>query len=57
MEYPCYIDMYMDIYNKYGKNSKELKKYCELYFKYPQNKKLIYHIYKSIMRGSKTSLL
>ena len=44
-----YMQMYLDILNKYGKDSKEMKLYFDTYIYFKENKKVIYKVYKIIM--------
>lgn len=47
-----YLQMYLDILNKYGKNSKEMNLYSDIYISFSNNKKVVYKVYKAIMKKS-----
>ena len=46
---PTYVEMYMNIYKKFGKDSKELAKYKQCYTMYGKNHKVMVRIYKTII--------
>mgnify|MGYP003289455300 FL=1 len=46
---PTYVEMYMNIYKKFGKDSKELAKYKNCYTMYGKNHKVMVRIYKTII--------
>lgn len=50
MDNITYVQMYLDILNKYGKDSKEMKLYSDTYIHFRGNKKVIYKVYKIIMK-------
>lgn len=50
MDNITYVRMYLDILNKYGKDSKEMKLYPDTYIYFRENKKVVYKVYKIIMK-------
>lgn len=50
MDNITYKQMYLNILNKYGKNSKETKLYSDAYIYFRENKKVIYKVYQIIMK-------
>jgi hypothetical protein len=46
-----YVEMYMNIYNKFGKNSPQMKKYIECYHMYNKKPHVVQKVYKAIMKG------
>lgn len=46
---PTFVEMYMNIYKKFGKDSKELAKYKNCYAMYSNNHKVMVRIYKTII--------
>jgi hypothetical protein len=46
-----YVEMYMNIYNKFGKNSPQMKKYIECYHIYNKKPHVVQKVYKAIMKG------
>ena len=50
MDNITYVQMYLDILNKYGKDSKEMKLYSDTYIYFRENKKVVYKVYKIIMK-------
>lgn len=44
-------EMYMNIYTKYGKQSKELQRFKGVYHKYPNHAKILHRVYVIIMKG------
>lgn len=55
MDNITYVQMYLNILNKYGKQSKEMKLYSDTYIYFRDNKKVIYEIYKIIMKKQLTN--
>jgi hypothetical protein len=51
MKQVTFLKMYMDIYNKYGKDSKELKRFKDIYGRYPNHYNTLYRVYLIIMKG------
>ena len=49
MDNITYMQMYLDILKKYGKDSKEMKLYSDTYIYFRGNKKVVYKVYKIIM--------
>jgi hypothetical protein len=50
MKQLTFVEMYMNIYNKYGKDSEELKRYKEFFHKYHTYEKVVYRVYLNIMK-------
>lgn len=50
---PTYLEMYLNILDKFGKKSSQLEKYYNLYLKFPNNKKIVYRYYKQLMEETK----
>lgn len=50
MKTKYFTEMYMDIYNKYGKQSKELQRFKDVYRKYPNHTKILHRVYVIIMK-------
>lgn len=50
---PTYLDMYLSISKKFGKDSPQLEKYKSLLVRYFENKKVVYRYYKRIMEGER----
>ena len=51
MKQITFLKMYMDIYNKYGKDSKEMKYFKDIYGRYPNHYKTLYRVYLNIVKG------
>ena len=47
-----FFNMYMNVYNKYGKDSKELIAFKKYYYIYQNKHHILVRIYKSIMNGT-----
>ena len=51
MKQVTFLKKDMDIYNKYGKDSKELKYFKDIYGRYSNHYKTLYRVYLNIMKG------
>lgn len=47
-----FFNMYMNIYNKYGKDSKELATFKKYYYMYQDKHHILVRIYRKIMHGT-----
>lgn len=47
-----FFNMYMNIYNKYGKDSKELTTFKKYYYMYQNKHHILVRIYENIMNGT-----
>lgn len=48
-----YVEMYVNIMRKYGKNSEQLARYKKYYFMYQDYHKVMFRIYNNIMNEKK----
>lgn len=55
MDNLTYVVMWINIYDKYGKQSEEMKTFKKVASRYQNNKKVVQRVYKNLME--KTSAL